>query len=138
MSDNFALALQKGIGALLAADAGVTALVGQRIYDEPPSTADFPYVRFGEISPSAADTDSTEGAEVQIGLQVHSRPVAGRTEAVRVVEAVKAAMHRQEASVTVTGFNLVELIFQTYAAQRDPDGRGYTATISFRATVENA
>lgn len=138
MSDGFALALQKGIRAALVADAGVAALVGARVYDEPPSDAVLPYLRFGDINPFASDTDSTEGAEVQIGLEAHSRAVAGRVEAVRVVEAVKDALHRQEASVTVAGFNLVELIFQTYAATRDPEGRGYTATISLRAIVEDA
>ena len=138
MADDFALGLQKGVRAALVADAGVSALVGAKIYDEPPSSAVLPYVRFGDISPSAADTDSTEGAEVQIGLIAHSRPVAGRVEAVQIVEAVKNALHRQETAVTVTGFNLVQLIFQTYAATRDPEGRGYTATISLRATVEAA
>lgn len=138
MADGFSLAIQKGVRAALVADAGVSALVGVRIYDEPPSDAVFPYLRFGDISPSAADTDSTEGAEVQIGIEAHSRSLAGRVEAVRMVEAVKAALHRQEASVTVAGFNLVELIFQTYAATRDPSGRGYTATISLRAIAENA
>jgi hypothetical protein len=53
-----------------------------------------------------------------------------------MVEAVRAALHRQEASVTVTGFTLVELIFQTYSVTRDPDGRGYTAVIALQALLE--
>lgn len=138
MADDYALAVQKGVRAALVADAGVAALVSTRIYDEPPSDVVFPYLRFGDISPSAYDTDCTEGAEVQIGIEAHSRPVAGRTEAVRLVEAVKNALHRQETSVTVDGFNLIELIYQTYAASRDAEGRGYTATIALRATVETA
>ena len=36
MADGFALALQKGIRAALVANAGVTALVSTRVYDEPP------------------------------------------------------------------------------------------------------
>lgn len=138
MADDYALAVQKGVRAALIANAGVAALVSSRIYDEPPSDVTFPYLRFGDISPSAFDTDGTEGAEVQIGIEAHTRPKAGRVEAAQIVEAVKTALHRQETSVTVTGFNLIELIFQTYAAARDPEGRGYSATIALRATVETA
>jgi hypothetical protein len=48
MADGFALALQKGLRAALIADAGVAALVGSRIYDEPPQNVTFPYLRFNQ------------------------------------------------------------------------------------------
>jgi len=136
MADGFALALQVGLRAALAADAGVAALVSTRIYDEPPTSVTFPYLRFGDVSPDAFDTNCTQGALVQVGLEAHSRSTAGRVEAVQIIEAVKTALHRNETAVTVTGFTLVELIFQTFAAVRDPEGRGYTATISLRAMRE--
>ena len=69
-------------------------------------------------------------------MRAHSRSASGRVEATQVVEAVKAALHRQEASVTTTGFNLIELIFDDYFAERDADGRGYTAYISFNVMME--
>ena len=138
MADNFALALQKGLRAALVADAGVTALVSSRVYDEPPQAAAYPYIRFGDISPSAFDTNTTEGSLVSIGIEAHSRSAAGRVEAVQMVEAIKAALHRNEAAVTVTGFTLVELIFQTFTATRDSEGRGYTATIALQALLEDA
>lgn len=136
MADGFALSLQKGVRAALAADAGVSALVGTRIYDEPPQDVTFPYVRFNDISPSAYDTDTTEGAEVTLSLQAHSRSASGRVEAVQIAEAIKDALHRQEASVTVAGHDLLEVIYQTFSATRDADGRGYTAVIVFQATLE--
>ena len=136
MADNFALALQKGLLAALKANAGVTALVSTRIYDEPPQNVTFPYARFGDISPDAFDTDTKEGAMVGISIEAHSRSASGRVEAVRIVEAVKEALHRNETSVTVTGYTLVELIFQTYTVTRDAEGRGYTATIALEAMLE--
>jgi hypothetical protein len=42
VADDFALALQKGLRAALAADAGVSAIVSTRIYDEPPQERDIP------------------------------------------------------------------------------------------------
>jgi hypothetical protein len=138
MADGFALALQKGLRAALVANAGVTALVSTRVYDEPPQGVTFPYLRFGDITPNAFDTDTKVGASVDISLEANSRSASGRVEAVQIVEAVNAALHRQEASVTVTGFTLVELIFETHNVTRDPDGRGYTAVIALRALLETA
>jgi len=136
MADGFGLALQKGILAALRANSGVTALVSTRIYDEPPQNVTFPYMRFGEIQPSAFDTDTTEGSIVGISIEAYSRSASGRVEATQMVEAVKEALHRQEASVTVTGHTLVELIFQTYSVTRDDEGRGYTAVIALQAMLE--
>lgn len=138
MADGFALSLQKGLRAALVADAGVAELVSTRVYDEPPQDVVFPYLRFGDIQPSAFDTDTTEGAEVTVSIEAHSRSASGRVEAVQMVEAAVAALHRQEASVTVLGFNLVELIFETYSVSRDGEGRGYTATVALQAMLERA
>ena len=136
MADGFALALQKGLRAALSANAGVTALVGARIYDEPPQNVTFPYMRFGDIEPSAFDTDTIEGSLVGVSIEAHSRSASGRVEAVQMVEAVKEALHRKETSVTVAGHTLVELIFQTYSVTRDGEGRGYTAVIALQAMLE--
>jgi hypothetical protein len=136
MADGFALAIQKGLRARLVANAGVTAIVSTRVYDEPPQAVTFPYLRFDQITANAFDTDSTLGSVVDITIEANSRSASGRVEAVQIVEAVRAALHRQEANVTVTGFTLVELIFQTYSVTRDTDGRGYTAVIALQALLE--
>lgn len=136
MADGFALAIQKGLRARLVANAGVTAIVSTRVYDEPPQAVTFPYLRFDQITANAFDTDSTLGSVVDITIEANSRSASGRVEAVQIVEAVRAALHRQEANITVTGFTLVELIFQTYSVTRDTDGRGYTAVIALQALLE--
>ena len=136
MADGFSLALQKGLRAALVANSDVTDLVSTRVYDEPPQDVVFPYLRFGEITPVAFDTDTLEGSLVSVSLEANSRSASGRVEAARIVEAVKAALHRQETAVTVTGFTLVELIFQTFSVTRDAEGRGYTAVIALQAMLE--
>lgn len=136
MADGYALATQVAIVAALKADAGVTALVGQRIYDEPPAGVTFPYIHFSSVEPAAWDTTCTQGATVQIGLQAHSRDTQGRVKATQVAEAVQAALHRNEGALTVEGFNLIEMIFQTYVVDRDAEGRGYTTRMAFQALLE--
>ena len=137
MADGFLLSLQKGLRASLAADTDVTAIVSSRIYDEPPQNVSFPYLRFGDITPAAFDTDTIEGALVTVSIEGHSRSPSGRVEAAQMVEAVKAALHRQELSVTVQGHTLVELIFETFSVTRDAEGRGYTAVIVLQAMLED-
>ena len=138
MADGFLLALQKGVRAALVADASISGLIGNRLYDEPPQNVTFPYARFGGIEPLAFDTDSMEGALVSFTIEAHSRSASGRVEAAQIAEAVKAALHRQEASVTVAGHTLVELIFETFSVTRDGEGRGYTAIVSLQAMLEAA
>ena len=138
MADGFLLALQKGVRAALVADAGVYALIGTRLYDEPPQNVTFPYARFGGIEPLAFDTDTQEGALVSFTIEAYSRSASGRVEAAQIAEAVKAALHRQEASVTVSGHTFVELIFETFSVTRDGEGRGYTAIVSLQAMLEAA
>ena len=136
MADGFLLALQKGLRAALVASSDVTAIVSTRVYDEPPQDVAFPYLRFGDITPAAFDTDTIEGSLVSVSVEAHSRSPSGRVEAAQMAEAVKAALHRQEASITVQGHTLVELIFQTFSVTRDAEGRGYTAVIVLQAMLE--
>jgi len=136
MADGFGLALQKGIRTRLINYTDLTALISTRVYDEPPADVVFPYLRFVEVQPRIFDVDDKTGARVDLTMRAHSRSASGRVEATQVVEAVRAALHRQESNVTTTGFNLIELIFDDYFAERDADGRGYTAYISFNVMME--
>jgi hypothetical protein len=138
MADGYALATQVGILSALKANSGVTSLVSNRIYDEPPQDVVFPYLRFNTIQPNAFDTDTAQGALVDISLEAHSRSPSGRVEATRVAEAVQAALHRQEAFVSIAGYNLVELIFEAISVTRDSEGRGFTAVISLQAMLDTA
>ena len=138
MADGYALATQKGIRAALVANSDVAGLVSTRIYDEPPQDVVFPYLRFNTIQPNAFDTDTSEGALVDITLEAHSRSASGRVEATQIAEAVQSALHRHETSVTISGYTLVELIFETISVTRDSDGRGYTAVISLQAMLDTA
>jgi len=138
MADGYALATQVGILSALKANSGVTSLVSNRIYDEPPQDVVFPYLRFNTIQPNAFDTDTAQGALVDISLEAHSRSASGRVEATRVAEAVQAALHRQEAFVSIAGYNLVQLIFEAISVTRDSEGRGFTAVISLQAMLDTA
>ena len=137
MADGYALALQKGVVALLKADAGVTGLVSTRVYDEPPQNVTRPYVRIGNIDPSPLRTDCGSAARVAFSVEAYSRPVtSGRVEATRVAEAVVAALDEAESSITVTGFTVVKLHWMQQTVGRDDDGQSYMAIIAFDALLD--
>ena len=137
MSDGFALALQKGVRATLVANSAVSSYVSGRVFDEAPTSVAHPFIRFGNITPSADDTDGSIGAEVSLNIEAFS-VATGRVEATQIAEAVRAALHRQESSVTVTGFHLIEIRCEQYVVTRNSDDRGHTASVILTAMLETA
>lgn len=136
MADGYTTAAQAALRAALIADAGVAALVGDRVLDEPKEDAVLPYVRFGDLTKIGDDTHGTLGAIVSVGLEVHSRPVFGRTEATRICEAINAALHRQPAAVVAAGYNTVEIEVQTWVVQRQSDGASYRGALALEIRLD--
>ena len=91
MSNSFALELQKGVRATLAANNATTAIVSTRIYDEPPTPVTYPFIRFGNITPSSDDTDGDISAEVSMNVEAFSQ-TTGRVECAQIAEAVRLAL----------------------------------------------
>jgi len=137
MSNGFALEVQKGVRTTLLAASDVTDLVSTRVYDEPPTPVAYPFIRFGNITPSADDTDGSLGAEVSFEIEAFTQ-TTGRVEATQIAEAVRAALHRQEGSVTLTGFNLIEMRCENYVVVRNADERGHRASVILTAMLETA
>ena len=135
MADGYALALQKALVTTLKADAGVSALVDTRVYDQPPQSATRPYIRIGAIEPRPLRTDCKKAANLTFGIEAHSRPVtSGRVEATRCAEAIVSAL--DEAALTVTGFDAVQVHWQTQTVDQDSDGQSYTAIVAFTALLD--
>jgi len=135
MADGYALALQKALVAALKADSDVAALVGARVYDQPPQKAVRPFVRIGGIEPRPLRSDCGTAATVTFGIEAHSRPTkSGRVEATKCAEAIVAAI--DGAALTVTGFTLVQLHWITQTVAQDADGEGYTAITAYSAIID--
>ena len=137
MADGPALALQAALVAALRANAGVSALVGARVYDEPPQGVVFPYVRVGSVDLRPLRMSGTcTDEDVLFSIEVHSRPVAGRVEASRIAHAIRLAL--DDAALVVAGFALEWCQFTTQAVTRAADGESYIATIAFEAALSAA
>ena len=136
MADGPALALQAALVTRLRANAGLTALVGARVYDEPPQGVVFPYVRIGSVDLAPLRMTTCSHEDLIFSIEAHSRPVSGRVEAARIAHAVRVAL--DAAPLTVTGYTLDWCDWITQAVTRAPDGRSYIATIAFTAALSPA
>jgi hypothetical protein len=133
MADGPALALQAALVARLRADAGVSALVAARVYDEPPDGAALPLVRVGTLDVAPERMDGCTDEAIIFSIEAHSRPIAGRVEASRIAHAIRVAL--DEVSLTVAGYNLDWCQFLTQAGSRGSDGKTYIATVAFQAAL---
>ncbi len=135
MADGYALALQAALVTALKADSGVSALVGTRVYDQPPQSATRPYIRIGGIEPRPFRTTCASAASMTFGIEAHSRPVtSGRVEATRCAEAIVVALN--ETTLPVTGYTMVQMYWQTQTVEQDSDGQSHTAIVAFTTLLD--
>lgn len=132
MSDP-ALALQGAVVAALKADAAVTALAGDRVYDRVPGpdTA-FPYVSLGPCDVVQNDATCIGGADVTLQIDVWSRE-PGFREAKALAGAVRTALHLLETSFDGLSF---EIEHRTTRHFRDPDGLTSHAAVEVTALID--
>lgn len=133
MADGPALALQAALVARLRADAGVAALVGARVYDEPPDGATLPLVRIGNIDVSPERMDGCTDEAITFSIEAHSRPISGRVEASGIANAIRVAL--DETDFTISGYHLDWCQWLTQAVTRGADGKTYVATVAFQAAL---
>ena len=136
MADGPALAMQEAIIAALRASATIAALVGPRIYDEPPEGVDPPYIRLGALEPLPQRSSGIEGVRLMFGIEAHSRPAAGRVEATRICEGVVALFDGTPQTLSPAGYRVVSLEWMTQTTGRDDDGKTYLGITAFQALIE--
>ncbi|MGY3607672.1 MULTISPECIES: DUF3168 domain-containing protein [unclassified Bradyrhizobium] len=127
------LELQGAVVARLKAFPGLTTLVGNRIYDNVPEKATFPYVSWGPEQAISDNADCITGFNVTIQIDAWSRTV-GLPEVKQIAEQVRIALH--EYDLTLTANALVSIEYSQTRTLRDPDGLTNHAVIEFTAFIE--
>lgn len=120
----------------ILSDAALVAALPGGVCDDPPAGVEFPYVRLGRMEVSPDDTDGAEGALVQIGIEVHSRPGAGRLEVLGLCEKIAALIHRQPDLLLAAGLETVEIEVQTWTASRAADGATFLGVMACQITLD--
>jgi len=137
MSDP-SLVLQGAIVAALKDDAGVAAVVGERVYDDPPTASPvaFPYIDLGQFQVLDDWAGCIEGSEINFDVHVWSRS-KGTPEAKAIVGAVRGALNDVDLDLS-PAHRLIEITFQTHRIFTDADGATTHGVVTFRALTETA
>jgi hypothetical protein len=128
-------ALQGALLARLRADAGVAAVVGARVWDEPPAEAAWPHLLFTRAETRPVRAEGC-GHEHRLTLTVVSR-YGGSEEAKAAVGAVRACLDGA-AVVLAGGWRCVDLRVTYADVFRASDLRRTYGVVRLRAVTESA
>jgi hypothetical protein len=128
-------ALQQAIFAALSNDAALKTLVGDppRVFDAVPRGSAFPYLVLAEDGVTRWGDSGGGGFEHALVVRIWSRG-GGRGECKRIADALCDCL--DEAELTLSGHQLVDLRFQTAVFGRESDGKTFSGRLEFRAVTE--
>lgn len=127
------LEIQGAIIARLKADAGVSSLVAQRVYDIPPATAAKPYISIGPSNYATEDADCIYGGEVMIQVDAWSEATV-LSEVRRIADAVRKAIRSADLSLTTNAL----VTFDHWRTDYVIDGALKQASVRFTGIVEES
>jgi len=113
------LPVRAAIVARLRDDAGVGALVADRVYGRPPQDVVFPYVSLGPVTAEPAGGLEQRGWDQSMQVDVWSRQPDLGVEALQVMAAVSVAL---ASPIVVSGHRVVVMTLEFQTVTNDPDG----------------
>jgi hypothetical protein len=124
-------AVQNAVHTVLAANAGVQALLGSpvRLFDHAPPATAYPFVRYGDQRAEAARTREPSELAIAFTLETYSR-YRGRTELRQIEEAIVTALHNT--TITVDDGTVAHCQFLQSDQDIEPDGLTYRGALRFR------
>jgi hypothetical protein len=134
-------ALQSAVYQRLTTYAPLTnALGGAKVYDFVQPNLAAPYVVIGEDTMTGDDTKCGNGWDCTLTIHVWDFEKAGRKSVKALLSHIHDALHRQEASIAVTGYTLTQLIreFQTTIQEAAIEGENdhyYHGVARYRALL---
>lgn len=134
-------ALQAAIYARLTGYAPLRDLVGTKVYDFVQPSVQPPFVRIGDDTAVDWSTKGNNGWETTMTIHCWDFYKAGRKSVKTIMSAIYDALHRQEASITLAGFTLVEIKSEFEETFQDTSETGqadhfYHGVQRFRALIE--
>lgn len=94
-------------------------LIGDRVYDQPPTSPMFPYITLGEDQTIPDRASDYDGSDVTMTIHAWSRGI-GFPEVKRIMDAIRASL--TTATLTLSGHRLVDMAMTDSRVLRDPDG----------------
>lgn len=129
--------VQRAVITLLRSSASLASAMGQatpEVYDYVPETAMFPHVVYQLSDSPEYDTTTETGFECNFEVHVWSQ-AEGKLESHKIMEVIYQLLHNNN-TLSLTGYTLCNMRFQTSRVLRDPDGQTYHGVMQFRSVIE--
>ncbi|MGB0855032.1 MAG: DUF3168 domain-containing protein [Pikeienuella sp.] len=127
--------LQAAVFSILTSDAGLTALVGGRVYDRVPMDGDqAPYITFGPSDEVSDDAECMIADDHTLQIDIWSEYQGGFKEAKEIAFAVKQALHGVD--IDLPTHALIEIRADNRRYLRDPDGVTSHGIVTVEAMIE--
>lgn len=130
-----ALEINGAIVPRLKSWSPLTALVGDRVYDNIPANAVYPYVVLGPSQEIQDDADCLAGTEVGFRVEGWSK-LSGRVEILRIGDAIKGALHQWETSLTDNALVFMEWMRSDWLLDQSGTATLQHIVCEFRAVTE--
>jgi hypothetical protein len=135
--------LQAAIFARLTGFSALTTLLGgaSQIVDFAPEELQPPYVQIGDDTAIDWSTKTDNGWSTTITIHCWDFEKAGRKSVKAILSAIYDALHEQEASIPIAGFNLIMLRYEFEHTLQDPSAQGqgdryYHGIQRYRALIQ--
>lgn len=128
------LALQGAIVAALKADADVSGLAADRVYDAVPDGATYPLIKIGEIQVIDDGAEGIASVEVFVTLHAWSQAV-GAVECRRLTGILRQCLH-QAALELGDDWQLIDMLHRQSRVFVDADGVTHHGVVTFRALID--
>lgn len=126
--------LHRAVVAKLKADGGVMAIVGDRVYDDPPPSPVKPYITLGPMDVIPEVAQEYEGSETSMQVDAWVAGPGGNG-ARQLGRAIRAALH--EANLTLTeDQRLISLTVEMTRYLEEPDGVSKHVAVTLSALTE--
>ena len=125
-------ALQQTIFTTLNNDNTLTSTLGAIIADDVPHGTAYPFVQIGEGRGSDYSTKDIDGGDFVFELHIWSQ-YKGSKECKQIMDRCHDLLH--DSSLSVSGFNLINLRFDFSDIMRDSDGSTRHGVMRFRAII---
>ena len=124
--------LQQSVFTALNNDNTITSTLGATVVDDVPHGTSYPFVNVGEARSSDYSTKDAVGGESVINIHIWSQ-YKGSKECKQIMDRVHDLLH--DSSLSVSGFNLINLRFDFSDILRDSDGSTRHGVMRFRAII---
>jgi len=113
---------QKALYDQLSADSTFMSLIGSRLYDEPPTNSEYPYVVIGDAIEIPDNTLSYNGYDTSVSFTIKTKPAGlGSYTAKQILEEMNRILNMKK--FTMDTLTMIICRFENAITDRDRDIR---------------